>query len=555
MTTTGATADLNYTATSYAPYVNNAATSSISAYPTQSFDILLDGSGTSTYYYYVWVDWNNNMSFEDAGEKIISADASYLATYTGTLTIPAGTPFGSYRVRVGMSYSGVIDSSCGSGRNGNFVDLTLNVIAPPSCVAPTNIQVSNVTHDSATVSWDASVTPPAMGYDVYYSITNTPPTATTVPQVLNAPGLSANITGLTPITTYYVWVRSHCGSADQSLWTSVPVTAITLCQPPAITGTTSSTSATPMCMNDTATLTATADAGANIIWYDAPTGGNEVGTGATFTTPALTASTNYYVAASFGGTQSAALTNATSTSGYTQEAGLFFDASASFVLEGVYVYPIGTGAGDVVIALQDGNVSPAVTLQTVTVNLTGTAAPYVKTYVPLNFNIVPGTNYKLMMMSRSGGVSSLIRESGSAWGTYPLTVPSVMSITNGNCCSGNTTSTSYYYFYDWQISTKCEGARVAVAVDVNTACSLSTSEISKDDQSVRVYPNPFTDVITISDAKNLKSVTVMDASGRMVKTIANPGAQIHLGELKSGLYLLNLRYADGNTTTVKVIKR
>src|SRR5690606_35053100 len=254
---------------------------------------------------------------------IAPASTTYITSLSETLTIPAGTPYGSYRVRVGMSFSGAIDSSCGSGRSGNFVDLTLNVGAPPTCVEPTNIQVSNVTHNSATIGWDASVTPPAMGYDIYYSATNTPPTATSVPQVQNAQGLSADITGLAPITTYYVWVRSHCSGTDQSFWTSVPVTVATLCQPPAITGTTSSTSATPMSMNDTATLTAAGDAEANITWYDAPTGGTAVGTGATFTTPALAASTNYYAAASFGGTQSAALTNATSTSGYTLEAGLF----------------------------------------------------------------------------------------------------------------------------------------------------------------------------------------------------------------------------------------
>src|SRR5690606_3734056 len=129
-----------------------------------------------------------------------------------------------------------------------------------------------------TVEWDASVTPPAMGYDVYYSTSNTPPTAASVPQATNVSGLTTPISGLQPQTKYYVWVRSHCAAADQSAWSAIPVEFNTECQPPAITGTTSSTSSTPMCMYDTATLTATADAGATIKWYDAPTGGTAVGT-------------------------------------------------------------------------------------------------------------------------------------------------------------------------------------------------------------------------------------------------------------------------------------
>jgi len=112
------------------------------------------------------------------------------------------------------------------------------------------------------------------------------------------------------------------------------------------------------------------------------------------------------------------------------------------------------------------------------VNLTGTASPYVKTFVPLNFAVTPGTNYKLMMMSRSGNLASLVRESGATWGSYPLTVPGIMSITNGNCCSGNTTSTSYYYFYDWQISTGCESARTLVTATVDNTPGCNALPVS-----------------------------------------------------------------------------
>ncbi len=424
----------------------------------------------------------------------------------------------------------------------------------PSCLPPSNVAGTSTSPTTGNVTWTASTTIPGSGYEVYYSTSNTPPTAATVPNVTGITGNSTPISGLTPSSGYFVWVRSKCSSADISTWSALG-TLFTPCQPPAITGTTTSTSPTPMCKNDTATLTATADAGATINWYDTATGGTVAGTGSPFTTPALAASTNYYVSASTGSSQTGGVANAISTSGYTLEAGLFFDATSAFTIEGVNVYPIGTGAGTVVIALQNGGVTPAVTLQTITVNLTGSVSPYVKTYVPLNFTVVPGTNYKLMMMTVSGGVTGLVRESGTTWGGYPVTVPSVMSITNGNCCSGNTTSTSYYYFYDWQLSTKCESARTAVAVDVNSACDiLGTNEVDSE-KNISIYPNPFTDFINISDARDLVSISVTDLSGRLVKTIDKPSSQINLGELKSGMYILTLKYKDGKEKTVKAIKK
>ncbi len=50
-----------------------------------------------------------------------------------------------------------------------------------------------------------------------------------------------------------------------------------------------------ICSGNTATLTATANGGTTLRWFDAATGGNLVASGATFTTPALTATTTYYV--------------------------------------------------------------------------------------------------------------------------------------------------------------------------------------------------------------------------------------------------------------------
>ncbi|TCD12507.1 T9SS type B sorting domain-containing protein [Pedobacter frigidisoli] len=55
-----------------------------------------------------------------------------------------------------------------------------------------------------------------------------------------------------------------------------------------------------ICSGSTATLTATANGGTTLAWFDAATGGTQLATGATFTTPALTATTTYYIQVSKG---------------------------------------------------------------------------------------------------------------------------------------------------------------------------------------------------------------------------------------------------------------
>jgi hypothetical protein len=235
--TTGGWTNLNYTASSYAAYVNNS-TNTISASPGSAISVNL-GAGTSTYYYYVWVDWNNDMDFNDAGETIL-ATTSYAATGSTTINVPAAQAYGNYRVRFATSGSGAI-TSCGTAPYGNYVDYTIAVGAPPTCMPPTALVLNSATTSSATIGWTASVTNPALGYEIYYNTTGVAPTSSTVLNATNSvqsTTTSATIPGLAANTTYYIWVRAKCTTSDQSPW-SGPVSVYTgYCVPTPPTSTT-----------------------------------------------------------------------------------------------------------------------------------------------------------------------------------------------------------------------------------------------------------------------------------------------------------------------------
>ncbi|WP_312090028.1 T9SS-dependent choice-of-anchor J family protein [Chryseobacterium sp.] len=103
----------------------------------------------------------------------------------------------------------------------------------------------------------------------------------------------------------------------------------------------------------------------------------------------------------------------------------------------------------------------------------------------------------------------------------------------------------------WNYSATNNGTFKVSAYDT----SLSTSEVVKTKNDIKVYPNPFTDVLNISDIKNVKSISVMDVAGRLVKSFEKPTANLQLSELNSGMYLVVLHMNDGTKQTVKAIKK
>lgn len=92
-------------------------------------------------------------------------------------------------------------------------------------------------------------------------------------------------------------------------------------------------------------------------------------------------------------------------------------------------------------------------------------------------------------------------------------------------------------------------------VSAYDASMLATSEVSAAKNEIKAYPTPFADVLNISDISKVKSVSVVDLAGRLVKTIDNPASVLHLGDLKQGVYFLSLTMKDGSKQTIKAIKK
>ncbi|WP_276134550.1 GEVED domain-containing protein [Polluticoccus soli] len=178
--------------------------------------------------YYLFVDWNADGDFTDAGETIASGAVAIGDSVTGSFPVPAGTSLGTKRMRARVVYNpSSTVTACSQANYGEVEDYNLVVTTP--CDPPSSATISNIASTSADMTWPA--VSGAMGYDWDVTTSPTPPTM----GAYNSTTTTASIATLSPATIYYFHLRTQCAAGYYSTWVTQTFTTLPPCAPPTMT--------------------------------------------------------------------------------------------------------------------------------------------------------------------------------------------------------------------------------------------------------------------------------------------------------------------------------
>jgi formylmethanofuran dehydrogenase subunit C len=336
---------------------------------------------------------------------------------------------------------------------------------------------------------------------------------------------------VSPIENTYYRCNVSCSFSS----TTVASTPVLI----ALNNTITSTTPATICLlvTDTATLSATS--AETVKWYDAQTGGNVLGTGNSFVTPVLSATTTFYA-----GTEST--TDGVAGMVYTEDGyssggmnkGLAFSLSNSVILNSVKVYPQqnpgGTGAAPITLKVfQNGVQVPGTSAVVFTPNAaSGWSPATIAQTVALNYSLPAGENYSLEITDGASYDNALAYNY-----LFPSPFPMVTGAVSviGGIDNGYVDDASYNYFYNWDVTEVCSSARIAVTATVY--CDLGISANSESLSKVICYPNPYMGTFKLKIVTNSNEtiqVKVYDMIGRLIEQRESGLEELSQMELGNG---------------------
>jgi len=127
--------------------------------------------------------------------------------------------------------------------------------------------------------------------------------------------------------------------------------------------------------------------------------------------------------------------------------------------------------------------------------------------------------------------------------------------TAGNMLPGTTLlQNNFTYYAESENANGCQGKMLAERLAV-TVQSLLTAQ-SFDEASLKIYPNPVSNVLTISYPEKLEFMRIYNTVGQTVfaKNIGNTDVQADLSQLTAGVYFVNITSGNKSKTT-KILKK
>ena len=226
-----------------------------------------------------------------------------------------------------------------------------------------------------------------------------------------------------------------------------------------------------LCNSGSVTFTAYNGGNGNIAWYNSANSQNILDTGAEYTTPNLTQSTDYYIETILNKPSQSVGKSSTNTAGsnlnYDQY--LIFDVYKDIILKSVKVKASNSGYRIIKLKNQNGT-----TIEQKSVNVVAGWNTVI-----LNFEIPIGSNYQL-----SG--KDLYRSNSGV--SYPYAIPGIVSITKSSASTNPLQY--YYYFYEWEIQEMaCKSDRVKVIAHINNSAPTVDFSYSSTDPIVSFTDN------------------------------------------------------------------
>lgn len=355
----------------------------------------------------------------------------------------------------GTPIAGATQDIDGDTRNATTPDIGADEFTPNPCINPVVGGTAVASINDICVSGSSVLS--ASGYSIGVGMVYQWQWSSTGGVPWNAMGANPLVqnTGVITATTYYrLQVQCSGGAFGYSNTVQVNVNNPTVTSP--VPGT--------RCGVGTVTLAAS---GSNIQWYTTSSGGNAIGTGSPFTTPEIAVTTTYYAtSANFGPTIIGGKPSTTGASGSNNvtDAGLVFDVNQRLIINSVKMYPQATGTVRIEVLTSAGVQVPGCQADVALV-ASGTTGQVVTL---AGFTVPIGIGYRLVVTQNASSIG-MFRDFSPT--PYPYTLGSAGSITGGWLAGS---STNYYYFYDWHISTACESPRVPITATVTTPPALTT---------------------------------------------------------------------------------